>query len=409
MRTSHIDAFFCDWSRLPRTEYLRFIYHCIPDGDPRVAAAHLCAESSTAMWQRTGVDEDLRARYGAKVVVLEPLPDGKGFHLEIAHPHCNFGPRLPNLLVAAAGEGAFYCPGVRAIKLCDIHFPDEYLRHFAGPQFGLAGLRERFGVYDRPFFVGVVKPNIGLSPVDFAALADQAWAGGLDICKDDEMQADTEWSPLIERVQCVARVCPQDKGFIANITDEVDVMPTLAQSVAAAGAQVVMCNPMWTGMSAIRAVRNAVRIPIMGHFAGVAAVARPTEFGITSSLMTKLMRLAGCDIVGIAGFGARMGTTPAEVQANIAACLEPMGPIKPALPIPGGSDWAGTLPTVYAAIGHTDFGFIAGRGIFGHPMGPKAGAMSLRQAWDAVRAGRALADTAKNHPELAAAMKAFGN
>ncbi len=383
-------AFFAEWGALPQDDYLRFVYDFVPTIDPRKAAAALCAEQSTAMWRRHGVTEDLRGTFGAKVVELSPhTADGTtSWRLVIAHPHRNFGPRFPNLLVAAAGEGTFYAPGIARIKLIDIEFPDAYLAHFDGPQFGLAGIRQQLRVPDRPLFVGVVKPNLGLSPDDFAQLAYEGWRGGLDICKDDEMQADVEWSPLIARVQAVARArqraeaeTKSPKAFIANITDEVDRMPTLCREVTAAGASMVMINPMWTGLSALRSLRAISEVPIMGHFAGLAAVSRPPQFGVASALLTKLMRLAGADLIGIAGFGDRMQTTADEVLANIHACLQPLGPLRAALPIPGGSTTPAQLHDIAARIGHTDFAFIAGRGIFAHPDGPTVGAQALITAW----------------------------
>jgi ribulose-bisphosphate carboxylase large chain len=54
-----------------------------------------------------------------------------------------------------------------------------------------------------------------------------------------------------------------------------------------------------------------------------------------------------------------------------------------------------------------DFGIVPGRGVFGHPMGPKAGAASLRQGWDAVLNGMTLEEYSRNHPELKAAIEAF--
>jgi ribulose-bisphosphate carboxylase large chain len=41
-------------------------------------------------------------------------------------------------------------------------------------------------------------------------------------------------------------------------------------------------------------------------------------------------------------------------------------------------------------------------------MGPTAGAASIRQAWDAIAAGIPVADHAATHPELRAALEAFG-
>ena len=72
------------------------------------------------------------------------------------------------------------------------------------------------------------------------------------------------------------------------------------------------------------------------------------------------------------------------------------------LPVPGGSDSALTLENVYRKVGSVDFGFVPGRGIFGHPMGPKAGASSIRQAWDAIERGASLDSYAETHPELMA-------
>ena len=85
-----------------------------------------------------------------------------------------------------------------------------------------------------------------------------------------------------------------------------------------------------------------------------------------------------------------------------------MGPIARSLPIPGGSEWAGTLEGIYRRVGGVDFGFIPGRGVFGHPMGPAAGATSVRQAWDAIRAGVSLGGSGIVLPGAALAIDAFG-
>jgi len=52
---------------------------------------------------------------------------------------------------------------------------------------------------------------------------------------------------------------------------------------------------------------------------------------------------------------------------------------------------------------------VPGRGVFNHPMGPKAGAASLRQGWEAFKKGLTLEEYARHHPELRAAMEAFGS
>lgn len=388
-------------------EYIELDYRFECVGDPHAAAEHLCEEQSTAQWKRPGVDEDFRPEFGAKLLSLHaerrtgfslqipgaPVGDVHQCHVTIAHPHGNFGPRIPNLMSAVMGEGVFFVPGIPIIRLEDIRFPSSYLAAFEGPQFGVAGIRATLDAYDRPIFLGVVKPNIGLSPADFTAIATEAWLGGLDIAKDDEMLADTEWSPLAERSRLMGAACRAaaqatgaKKLYMANVTDEVSRL--LAQHDVAVhhGAGAVLVNVLPVGLSAVRMLRAHARVPIFGHFPFIAAFSRVPSYGVSALVMTRLQRLAGCDAVIMPGFGDRMMMDEHEVLANVRACLEPMGALKSSLPVPGGSDSAATLENVYHKIGHTDFGFIPGRGIFGHPDGPRAGAASVRDAWARIAA-----------------------
>lgn len=380
----------------PGDTYLLADYTFETDLEPSLAAAQLCSEQSTAQWARPGVNEDFRKNCGALVVDLtvfqKPSSSTKICRVRIAHPLVNFGARIPNLLSALAGEGPFYCPGILTIRLDDVFFPDSFASQFPGPQFGLQALREQLQVFDRPFFIGVVKPNLGLDPQSFADLASEAWVGGLDIAKDDEMLADAPYSPLSLRMKLCAqkrRLVEQQSGrkrlMIANITDEPETMPQLLHDAVEAGANAVMVNGVFAGLGAYRLIRNKSSVPLMGHFTGQALYERIPTFGISGTVIVKLSRLAGCDIIGIPGFGPRMKSDEAEVLRQIRACLEPLGGLKPALPVPGGSDNAATLPGVAEKIGHADFGFIAGRGVFGHPDGPAAGARSLHVAWEKIR------------------------
>jgi ribulose-bisphosphate carboxylase large chain len=409
---------------------LDYAFECY--GDPELASAALCSEQSTAQWRRVGVDEDYRPCFAAKVLDLQvldrrPAPscptaasgvDRAGevsvCRVTIAHPHANFGPRIPNLLSAVAGEGVYFVPGIPLIKLMDLRLPATYLAGFEGPRFGVAGIRDLLQVYDRPIFFGVIKPNIGLPPGPLTELGYQGWLGGLDVAKDDEMLADTPRCPLAERTALLGEARRRaeaqtgvPKGYMANITDEVERLCELHDLAVARGANLLLVNAMTVGLSAVRMLRRHARVPLIGHFAFVAAASRLPCYGVHTRVINRLQRLAGLDGVIIPGFGPRMGMDEAEVLAGVGACLGPLGAIAPSLPIPGGSEWAGTLEGVYRRVGGVDFGFIPGRGVFGHPMGPAAGATSVRQAWDAIRGGVTLAEQARGCPELRAAIDAF--
>lgn len=431
MNASDRKGFLADEKTLDPDAHVFETYFLEASDDPLDAAVRLCAEHSTALWSRPGRDEDFRPRHAAKVVSLEvlgtsPAPSfdhpshtGNRFtraRVRIAHPHVNFGPRIPNLLTAVCGEGAFFTHGVTAVKLLDLEFPEPFLGAFAGPRFGVEGLRELLDARDRPLFLGVVKPNVGLDPDAFAALAYESWLGGLDAPKDDEMLADAEYSPLAARAKAVGalrRKAEAETGrplmYIANITDEAARLQELHDLAAARGANAVMVNGVAVGLSAVRMLAAGARVPLVGHFDCIAPMARVPFFGVSTVVWTRLQRMAGLDAVIMPGFGDRMFTPEEEVLANVRACLEPMGALRPCLPVPGGSDWAGTLAPLFEKLGTADFGFVPGRGVFGHPDGPRAGARSVVAAWEAVRDGKTLAAKAAEEPALARAIEAFGS
>lgn len=424
MNAEDVKGFFASRESLDMEQYLVLDYYLETVGEIETALAHFCSEQSTAQWKRVDVDEDFRPVHAARVIGLDVLgeleqlsypvkhSENGSIHacrVTIAHPHCNFGPKLPNLLTAVCGEGTFFTPGVPVVKLMDIQFPDTYLAEFAGPKFGIKGLRNVLNAHNRPIFFGVVKPNIGLSPEEFSEIAYQSWLGGLDIAKDDEMLADVTWSSIADRAAFLGKArrkaeaeTGDPKIYLANVTDEVNSLIEKHDVAVRNGANALLINALPVGLSAVRMLSDYTQVPLIGHFPFIASFSRMEKYGIHSKVMTKLQRLAGLDAIIMPGFGGRMMTPEEEVLENVEECTKPMGHIKPSLPVPGGSDSALTLQTVYEKVGSVDFGFVPGRGIFGHPMGPKAGAQSIRQAWEAIEQGIPLETYGKTHPELQA-------
>ena len=154
-------------------------------------------------------------------------------------------------------------------------------------------------------------------------------------------------------------------------------------------------------------LRRHARVPLIGHFAFVAAASRLPCYGVHTRVINRLQRLAGLDGVIMPGFGPRMGMDEAEVVAGVQTCLEPLGSIAPSLPIPGGSEWAGTLEGVYRRVAGwtsassraagssvTPWARPLGRRVFARPGTPSAPA-------DPGGAGAGC-------PELRAAMATFG-
>ncbi|OGQ08433.1 MAG: hypothetical protein A3G32_10110 [Deltaproteobacteria bacterium RIFCSPLOWO2_12_FULL_40_28] len=430
---SDIPGFETQLEKLSKDNYIFCDYFFETSEDPKWACASLCSEATTAQWVSSKSTEDLRNIYGAKFFNLkiegefstplypQPWIQGSRFfrcHMTMALPLINLNGSLAVLLSTLAGEGAFYCPGLTTVKLLDLHFPSSYLKLFKGPPFGIKGLRDYLKIYDRPFFIGVVKPNLGLKPADFSTLAFESWLGGLDIAKDDEMFTDVQYNPLIERLTLCAQKMKeaidftgQKKMMIANFSASYFSLLSDYHSLTKLGVNGFMINTFFSGFSALQHLCHISTHPVMGHFTGMALWDRMPHFGIEGSVLIKLQRLAGADMIVFPGFGDRMQTTPEIVLKNIQACLAPMGSISPSLPVPGGSDWAGSLPFIFNKLKNVDFGFIAGRGIYDHPMGPQGGAQSLHQAWEAISKEEKLSDYVQNNSgclALKSALDYFG-
>ena len=78
--------------------------------------------------------------------------------------------------------------------------------------------------------------------------------------------------------------------------------------------------------------------------------------------------------------------------------------------LPTRVQWGGQAVETYQRTGKTlDLMYLGGGGIHGHPLGVKAGVVAIRQAWEAAEKGAELSAYANDHPELAAALKKWGD
>ncbi len=121
-----------------------------------------------------------------------------------------------------------------------------------------------------------------------------------------------------------------------------------------------------------------------------------------------MWRLTGIDHLHVHGMDGKFADANDDVAEAARACLRPMGADDGVLPVFSSGQWAGTLPTTYAAIKSPDILFLAGGGILAHPDGPKAGIASLQLAWEAVRTGKKLSEFARTAPPLQRALEFFG-
>ncbi|WP_269759758.1 RuBisCO large subunit C-terminal-like domain-containing protein, partial [Variovorax sp. E3] len=176
-------------------------------------------------------------------------------HVDISFPVANIGANLSTL--AATVSGNLYDLGeVTGLRLESLQVPAAYRAQFEMPCVGIAGTRRATGVASGALVGTIVKPNVGLSAAETAALVGRLCAAGVDFIKDDEVCADPAHAPLAERVpavMAVVRAHQERTGkhvMVAfNITDETDAMKRHADLVEREGGSCVMASLNWCGLS----------------------------------------------------------------------------------------------------------------------------------------------------------------
>ena len=383
-------------------------------------------QSSGTFTAVPGETPELRARSGAVVETIEEiesvatpsLPGAKAGPVyrravvELSWPLANLGPSLPNLVATVAGN-LFELQQFSGLRLLDIELPEAFAHRYQGPQFAIDGTRKLAGVERRPLIGTIVKPSVGLSAEETAALVDQLCAGGIDFIKDDELQADGPYCPFEDRARAVMRVVDAHadrlgrKVMVAfNITGDLDQMRRRHDLVAELGGTCVMVSLNSVGLVGLIELRRTSRLPIHAHRNGWGYLSRHPLLGWSYPAWAKLWRLAGADHMHVNGLANKFSEDDESVIASARSLLSPLFAQKPciAMPVFSSGQSAVQAGDTYRALGSLDLIYAAGGGIMAHPMGVAAGVASLRQAWQAAAEGIPAETYAASHPELATAL-----
>lgn len=395
------------------------------------AAESIVGEQSTGTFIRLAGETDaLRDRYRARVVSVEdhgpvdspalpgtvdsangrPLTSGI---VRVAFPLDNTGASIPRVLAVTAGN-LFELGELGGVKLVDLELPSEFADAYPGPGFGVTGTRRLVGRPEGVMLGTIVKPNIGLAPENYYDIVLALGMAGIDVIKDDEVNADCPPAPVAARLPHIVRALDEVEHAIGrrplyavNISDEPDFMFRLHDLVRDGGGNCIMVNINLVGTPAVASLRRHSELPIHGHMAGIGMLNRHNDIGMSYTVVQKLARLAGVDQVHVGGFNGKFYASNDETEQNVRDVLSPLLGGMHALPVISSAQWAGTAPVTWERTASEDLLVMAGGGMLGHPDGIAAGVVSMRKAWEATVAGVHLDDAATDSPELAAALKFY--
>ena len=296
------------------------------------------------------------------------LGDG-WYRVYFAYTAGTVGEDLPQLLNVVFGNSSLL-PG---IVLEWVGLSDAMKQTFPGPKFGVQGMRERLGVYDRPFTFTALKP-MGLPPEALAEEAYQCALGGIDLIKDDHGLMDQPFAPYRARVEQAAaavRRANEETGghtaYIPNVSGSFRHMDDRLRLAADCGCGGVMVAPGLAGFDLIGYAAEKTGLPVVCHPAFLGGMLDRGRGGVDCAcLLGQLPRLAGADITVFPNFGGRFSLSEAQCAGIRDMASEDQGAIRPILPSPAGGmtfEKVGPMREFYG----NDTALLMGGGLFTAP------------------------------------------
>jgi len=441
-------------------EYLLTVYHLVPNKlNMLQAAAEVAAESSTG----TNFKVNTETAFSREMNALVYKVDTKKNLVWIAYPWRIFdrNGNVQNILTYVVGN-VLGMKEVKALKLLDVWFPSAMLEQYDGPSYTLDDMRKYLNVYGRPILGTIIKPKIGLTSAEYAEVCYDFWVGGGDFVKNDEPQADQDFCPYDKMVKHVKEAMDKavkktgkKKIHSFNVSAaDFDTMIKRCEMIRKTfekGSYAFLIDGITAGWMSVQTLRRKYPdVFIHFHRASHGAYTRrENPFGFSVLVLSKFARLAGASGIhtGTAGVG-KMSGSPGEdiiaahnilhlkergyffdqlwgkVQANDKDLIENVHKdlahhvvldddswrgVKKCCPIISGGLNPTLLKPFIAVMGNVDFITTMGAGCHAHPWGTQAGAKALVQSCEAYKKKIDIKKYARNHKELAEAIKFFSN
>ena len=285
------------------------------------------------------ITAEIEERFVGRINSIDPVENHHDKHIiTLSYPEEILSQQYNQLINLCFGNVSMY----KNVKCVDINLPDNLLSNFAGPRFGVEGIRECLGVYGRPLLATALKPR-GYSNKQFADLAYQFALGGGDIIKDDQNLIGS-FEEFKQRVTlCLSAVKrAEDKTgkrcvyfpFISAPYEQIEIY---FEWVKRQGVQGVLLAPLILGLDTARGLAAKYNLIYMAHpsFTGSYCVA-PNDGMSYHLLYGFLYRLSGVDISVFPNTGGRFQFGEQDCKKIADELRKPLSSLKSAFPCPAG-------------------------------------------------------------------------
>jgi len=313
-------------------------------------------------------EEDLRASKDGLVHIAFPVANTDWETDGMAHMLCQLMGGHVDIAI------------ITSCRLVNLELPETVTKHFLGPKFGLSGIREFTGQYNKPLLGGIVKPKIGITPTILLEMVKQMVDGGVDFIKEDEIMSNPAVCPLDERVDLISNYLAKQSRkvvFCHTINCDPHIVSDRVKRVHELGGNGVHIN-VFSGYGVYNSIRK-LDLPIFMHYQSSGAKVTTDvnhRFSISWPVMCQLASLMGVDTIQTGMVGGYSNDDPVEIQK----CLEILRAGN-TMPVLSCGFNPGLVEKVNKLAG-TDYLANAGGAIHGHPGGTVDGATAMRQAVD---------------------------
>jgi ribulose-bisphosphate carboxylase large chain len=269
---------------------------------------------------------------------------------------------------------------IQKCHILNIELPEEVENSFKlKPAYGIDGFRKFNGVNDKPFFGGIIKPKVGMSPEILLEAVKEMVGGGVNFIKEDELLGNPEHCPLKKRVPLITNWLKNnapDVIYCFCINGDSPYALERANFVAQEGGNGIHIN-VWSGMGMYRAIRKQ-NPNLWIHFQKSGDkffTDRRSPFHIYWPVICKIAGWSGVDSIHAGMIGGYMNQDDDELKDALKVLWEYN--IVPALS-------CGMHPGLVQYINETlnSFDWMAnvGGAMHAHPMGTLGGGLAMKQA-----------------------------
>ena len=335
--------------------------------------------NNRSVWETDKMFEDHSCFILAEEDYLASVKDGI---VEIAFP-------LENINLEEDGISQIICHiaggqvDILEIEQChvlDINLPEEIENQFKlKPAYGINGFRKFNGVYEKPFFGGIIKPKVGMSPGILLEAVKEMVDGGVNFIKEDELLGSPNHCPLQERVPLITNWLYKNAPNVIYtfcINGDSPYALERANFVEKEGGNGIHIN-IWSGLGVYKAIRKQ-NPNLWIHFQKSGDkffTDRRAPFHIYWPVICKIAGWSGADSIHAGMIGGYMNQDEQELSDALKVLWKYN--IVPALS-------CGMHPGLIEYINDTlkSFDWMAnvGGAMHGHPMGTLSGGLAMKQA-----------------------------